>query len=147
MADVTVLDKAWLKGFIENQFEKFSGSLDRVIKSDPDADVDSIKDIAEGVPTNITLASTKPLIIGAMAGDAKTNGGPLNTLVGEAAGELDRVLTHHDLLLDTVLDALNETLEKLGKTQGDNLTLISGSDFLEIFEDVESDFAGEGDDT
>ncbi|MEW2397783.1 type VII secretion system-associated protein [Streptomyces sp. NPDC046862] len=145
MAEVTVLDSEFLKKFISEHIEPFVAALGKIAKDDP-KDGPAMESVSEGIDTT-TITATKPLILGGMAGEnAAAGGGELNAVVQKAAGEIVRVFEDHSVLFEDVQDALWETIEQLNKSQGKGLETIAMEEFMDIFEDVDSDLTGDGDD-
>ncbi|MFF3713942.1 type VII secretion system-associated protein [Streptomyces phaeochromogenes] len=155
MADVTVLDSAYLKKFIEEHVEKFAAGLDGMLKHNAVTDTKPISYISDG-PTSTTLKVTEPLIIGLMAGapaaagsaDQSASGGAggaeLNTVIQKSAAEIFRILEDQKVLFEDIAEALRETIDLLGENQANNLESIAAGEFMDIFEDVDSDFGNSG---
>ncbi|MFE0731262.1 type VII secretion system-associated protein [Streptomyces antibioticus] len=144
MADVTVLDSEFLKQFITHQIQGFMETLDKILKEDPNAGP-AISFIAESGITTTTIDVKKPLHLGLMATDQyPVGGGELNKVVQEAAAEIDRVIDDQTVLFEDIEKALWDTIDELNKNQGRSLESIAGEEFTDIFEDVDSDFAGSG---
>lgn len=155
MADVTVLDSAYLKKFIEEHVEKFAAALDGMLKHNAVTDTKPISYISDG-PTNTTLKVTEPLIIGLMAGapappgssDKEASGGAggaeLNTVIQKSAAEIFRIFEDQKVLFEDIAEALGETIKLLKENQAKNLESISAEEFMDVFEDVDSDFGDSG---
>ncbi|MEU3459429.1 type VII secretion system-associated protein [Streptomyces sp. NPDC006733] len=144
MAGVTVLDSTFLKQFINDHIDGFVDTLEKIVKDDPTVGP-AISSIAKSKPTNTTLASKKPLVIGGLAGEnGPAGGGELNKVIQSAAAEIHRILTDQTTLFEDLESALRETIEQLNKSQGKNLQDITADDFIDIFEDVDSDFGSHG---
>ncbi|NEA68409.1 type VII secretion system-associated protein [Streptomyces sp. SID12488] len=140
MADVTVLDSAFLKKFIEGHVEDFAAALAQMFNDDA-VEGDAISVISKGVPTNTTITATSPLILGSMAA-GQGKGGKLNEVIQMSAGEVFRILEEQTTLFEDVQEALWATIAELNKVQGSNLEKIPLDDFMDIFEDVDSDTSG-----
>ncbi|MET9481584.1 type VII secretion system-associated protein [Streptomyces sp. NPDC006638] len=141
MAEVTVLDSAFLKKFISDHIEPFVGTLEGIVKYSP-TDGEAISYIADGRSTT-TLSSTKPLIIGNMAGE-KAAGGKLNGVIQAEAAEIVRIIEEQTVLFEDFEEALRETITQLEKNQGSTLQAITPEEFMDVFEDVDSDLGGSG---
>ncbi|WP_345618604.1 type VII secretion system-associated protein [Streptomyces ziwulingensis] len=142
MAKVTVLDSEFLKQFINNQITGFQETLEKIAKNDASTGP-AIKSIAENKKTNTTLDTTRPLILGGMAGEKSAAGGDaLNSMIQKSAAEIDRVIDEQTVLFEDIEEALWATIEQLNKNQGQNLQDIIADEFMEIFEDVDSDLSG-----
>ncbi|MET9562766.1 MULTISPECIES: type VII secretion system-associated protein [Streptomyces] len=138
MAKVTVLDSEFLKQFINNQISGLADALDKIAKNDASTGP-AIKTIAESKKTNTTLDTTKPLILGGMAGEKSAAGGDaLNSVIQKAAAEIDRIIDDQTVLFEDLEAALWDTIEQLNKNQGKSLEQIAADEFMEIFEDVDS---------
>ncbi|MEU5344740.1 type VII secretion system-associated protein [Streptomyces sp. NPDC020766] len=155
MADVTVLDSEYLKKFIQEHVEKFSVALEAMLKHNEVTDAKPISYISDG-RTNTTLKVTSPLIIGLMAAPPTpggtddpnkaggAGGGELNTVIQKSAGEILRIFEDQKVLFEDIKEALEETIKELAESQGKNLESIAANEFLDIFEDVDSDFGNSG---
>jgi hypothetical protein len=145
VADVTVLDSAFLKKFIKEHVEEFAAALAAMLKDDVN-EGDAISVISKGTDTNTTITATKPLILGTMAA-GQGKGAGLNEVIQKSAGEVFRILEEQTTLFEDVQEALWDTIAELNKVQGSNLEKIPLDDFMDIFEDVDSDSGGSGDDS
>ncbi|MEN8654023.1 type VII secretion system-associated protein [Streptomyces sp. 21So2-11] len=144
MGKVTVLDIAFLKLFIENHIQDFSVALGKLDVDDV-VEGRAISYIADGKFDNTTIDSKKPLAIGPMAGEGEKVGGvALNTIIQKSAAELSRIIEDHTVLFEDLEQALWDTIELLKKDQGKNLDSITTDDFMDIFEDVDSDLGNSG---
>lgn len=140
---VTVLDSTFLKNFINNQIDGFRTTLENILKDSPTAGP-AISFIADSISTT-TIDSSKPLVIGLMAGEKSVvGGGSLNTAVQRGAGEVVRILEDQTVLFEDLEQALWDTINELAKAQGKNLENITADDFMDIFEDVDSDLENPG---
>lgn len=140
---VTVLDSTFLKNFINNQIDGFRTTLENILKDSPTAGP-AITFIADSISTT-TIDSSKPLVIGLMAGENSAVGGDaLNKAVQQGAGEVVRILEDQTLLFEDLEQALWDTINELAKSQGKNLENITADEFMDIFEDVESDLGNPG---
>ncbi|MEW2077660.1 type VII secretion system-associated protein [Streptomyces sp. NPDC012403] len=140
---VTVLDSTFLKNFINNQIDGFRTTLENILKDSPTAGP-AISFIADSISTT-TIDSAKPLVIGLMAGEnSAVGGGALNKVVQQGAGEVLRILEDQTVLFEDLEQALWDTIDELAKSQGKNLENITADDFMDIFEDVDSDLDNPG---
>ncbi|MFJ2648024.1 type VII secretion system-associated protein [Streptomyces sp. NPDC087420] len=140
MAEVTVLDTAFLKKFISDHIEPFAGTLEEIVKYSP-TDGEAISDVVERETTS--LSTTIPLIIGNMAGE-KAAGGKVNAAIQAEAAEIARIIEEQTVLFKDFEEALRETIKELEKNQGSTLQGITPEEFMDVFEDVDSDLGGSG---
>ncbi|MDW4906223.1 type VII secretion system-associated protein [Streptomyces sp. ADMS] len=145
MADVTVLDSAFLKKFIEENVEDFAATLANMLKDDA-IEGDAISVISKGTRENTEIVASKPLILGTMA-LGKGKAADLNAVIQTSAGEVSRILDEQTALFEDLQEALWATIAELNKVQGMNLEKISLDDFMDIFEDVDGDSGGSGGDS
>lgn len=146
VADVTVLDSAFLKKFISEHIETFTATLEAILKDSKD-EGRAISYIADGKIETTTIPTTKPLIIGGMAGEKSPAGGAkVNMVIQQEAAEILRIITDQTVLFEDFEEALRETVKQLEKVQGGNLEGIIPEDFMDIFEDVDSDLGNSGGD-
>ncbi|MEV5387077.1 type VII secretion system-associated protein [Streptomyces sp. NPDC052721] len=142
-AKATVLDSTWLKAFIKEHIEEFRSALDQMLKDDPSGH--SMDNIANGDVTTSTIMSTRPLILGLMAGEGDVVGGAdLNKKVRDTAGQISEIFKDHHILFADLEEALWETIKKLNESQSKSLDQVTADDFLDIFDDVDSDISGTG---
>ncbi|MGI5197942.1 type VII secretion system-associated protein [Streptomyces sp. CA-288835] len=145
MADVTVLDSEFIKKFTTEQIEVFAATLG-AIAQDHATEGPAMKSISAGIE-NTTISSTTPLILGEMAKEqSSSGGGELNAVVRKAAEELARIFEDHGVLFEDVQEAMWDTVDKLNEAQGKGLETIAMEEFMDIFEDVDSDLSGESED-
>ncbi|MFJ1981655.1 type VII secretion system-associated protein [Streptomyces albogriseolus] len=140
---VTVLDSTFLKNFINNQVDSFRTSLENILKDSPTAGP-AISFIADSISTT-TILSSKPLVLGPMADEnSVVGGGSLNKVIQQGAGEVERILEDQTVLFEDLEQALWDTIDELAKAQGKNLENITADEFMDIFEDVDSDLDNPG---
>ncbi|MGX1091145.1 hypothetical protein RKD47_001826 [Streptomyces albogriseolus] len=140
---VTVLDSTFLKNFINNQVDSFRTSLENILKDSPTAGP-AISFIADSISTT-TILSSKPLVLGPMADEnSVVGGGSLNKVIQQGAGEVERILEDQTVLFEDLEQALWDTIDELAKAQGRNLENITADEFMDIFEDVDSDLDNPG---
>ncbi len=140
---VTVLDSTFLKNFINNQVDAFRTSLENILKDSPTAGP-AISFIADSISTT-TILSSKPLVLGPMADEnSVVGGGALNKVIQQGAGEVERILEDQTVLFEDLEQALWDTIDELAKAQGKNLENITADEFMDIFEDVDSDLDNPG---
>ncbi|MDN3271146.1 type VII secretion system-associated protein [Streptomyces sp. MA15] len=140
---VTVLDSTFLKNFINNQIDDFRTSLENILKDSPTAGP-AISFIADSISTT-TILSSKPLVLGPMADEnSLVGGGSLNKVIRQGAGEVERILEDQTVLFEDLEQALWDTIDELAKAQGKNLENITADEFMDIFEDVDSDLDNPG---
>ncbi|MFJ6726401.1 MULTISPECIES: type VII secretion system-associated protein [unclassified Streptomyces] len=151
MADGTTvnLDKAWLEKFLKEDVLNFREELRKILldgeydgRSAPSlANLLPGGEIPEGTPSEAAL----PLTIGAMVKDARTNGESLVESITKVIGAIDVILKNQTILFEDIEDNLGTSIEKLFKTQGDNLAAIDGQKLLDVFEDVDDSLGGGND--
>ncbi|MEU9735595.1 type VII secretion system-associated protein [Streptomyces sp. NPDC048002] len=140
---VTVLDSTFLRNFINNQIDGFRTQLENILKDSPSAGP-AISFIADSISTT-TIDAAKPLVIGRMAGESSSvGGGALNKVIQQGAGEVVRILEDQTILFEDLEQALWDTIDELAKSQGKNLENITADEFMDIFEDVDSDLGNPG---
>ncbi|MEE1940110.1 type VII secretion system-associated protein [Streptomyces sp. TRM 70361] len=136
----TVLDSEFLKNFINEEIVEFKAALGKMLKDSPDGQAIS----SVGDPEVTTLKSTRPLVIGQMAGENGVGGSALNEQIQEAADAIHRVIKDHRMLFDDIEEALEETVEELTKNQKGSLDKITAETFMDIFDDVDAGMEGGG---
>ncbi|MFJ8754208.1 type VII secretion system-associated protein [Streptomyces sp. NPDC102441] len=145
MAAPTVLNIEFLTRFINTHIDAFQSTL-----GPPQTLISEVMK-TEGT----TLDASKPLILGNMASGAvaatadtaatkEGAGAGLNGTVNAAAAEIKRILEEQTQLFADIKSALEETILQLTKNKQKNLESINPEAFMNIFEDVESDFGGSG---
>ncbi|MEU5095715.1 type VII secretion system-associated protein [Streptomyces sp. NPDC020996] len=140
---VTVLDSTFLKNFINNHIDGFRKELENILKDSPTAGP-AISFIADSISTT-TIDASKPLVVGLMAGQNSAAGGDaLNKVIQTGAGEVVRILEDQTILFEDLEQALWDTIDELAKAQGKNLEHITADDFMDLFEDVDSDLGNKG---
>ncbi|WP_217145788.1 type VII secretion system-associated protein [Streptomyces sp. AC627_RSS907] len=140
MAKTTVLDSDFLNQFIKNHIEEFANDLAKIMKDD--ANGNAITYIAEGKLTPGTLASTKPLAIGRMAGDSSgVAGASLNKAIQALAEGISKVIKDHQVLFGDIEQALRDTITEMKQEQQASLEKMSATRFTDIFEPVQGDLS------
>ncbi|WP_395575109.1 type VII secretion system-associated protein [Streptomyces sp. BK79] len=140
MAKTTVLDTEFLNQFIRNHIEEFANDLSKIMKDD--ANGNAITYIAEGKLTPGTLASTKPLAIGRMAGDSSgVAGASLNKAIQALAESISKVIKDHQVLFGDIEQALRDTIAEMKQEQQASLEKMSATKFTDIFEPVQGDLS------
>ncbi|MDH2393678.1 type VII secretion system-associated protein [Streptomyces sp. HNM0663] len=153
MADSTTvnLDKAWLENFLNHDILNFRNELKKILQ-------DGIAPSGQIVPAVASLlkngrnpddklpGAELPLTIGGMVGDERTNGKALVEAVVELIEAIDLILENQKTLFEDIDDNLRTSIDKLFKTQGENLVNIEGDKLLDIFEDVDDSLGGSDDD-
>ncbi|MFF7645137.1 type VII secretion system-associated protein [Streptomyces canus] len=145
MADLTRLDSTALKNFRNNDISDFITDLLNIRKDN--AGVRSLKNLVAETGEGSASGAAKILRIGLMGGgDAEdpTGGGALVEALKTQATGLDSIFTSQKVLFDDIDDALEETITTLLKTQGDSLTSIDGEKLMDIFDTVDDDMSGTG---
>ncbi|MFK0120064.1 type VII secretion system-associated protein [Streptomyces sp. NPDC090994] len=147
MADLTHLDSTALRNFKNNDVADFINDLLNIRKDN--AGVRSLKNLVAETGTDSAAGAAKILRIGLMGGgdtEDPTGGGALVQKLKEQATSLDSIFTSQKTLFDDIDDALDETITTLLKTQGESLTSIDGEKLLDIFDTVDDDMSGTGND-
>lgn len=149
MAESTTvnLDKAWLENFLNHDILNFRNELTKIVQDGIAPSGEIVPALAnlvpEGpIPEGWPTGAARPLAIGAMATDDRTNGKALVAAIIELIKAIDVILTNQKTLFDDIDDNLRTSIDKLFKTQGDNLTKIDGDKLLDIFDDVDDDLGG-----
>ncbi|WP_327113381.1 type VII secretion system-associated protein [Streptomyces sp. NBC_01341] len=143
MADLTHLDSGAIKTFMANDLADFISALEKIRKDDPGG-VRALKSLVEGMATPETLDENQFAAIGLMGADDSVHGQTLIKVITSVAESVDGELAaHHTLFKDMDRD-LQETVDTLLKTQGNNLSEIGAEEFLDIFTDVDDDLAAGG---
>ncbi|MBK3571722.1 MULTISPECIES: type VII secretion system-associated protein [unclassified Streptomyces] len=143
MADLTHLDSTALKNFKNTDVADFINDLLAIRKDN--AGVRSLKNLIAETGAGSAQGLAKILRIGLMNGGDSSDpvgGGTLVEALKTQATALDKILTDHKTLFDDIDDALDETITKLLKTQGDSLDSIDGEKLLDIFDTVDGDMSG-----
>ncbi|NEE26983.1 type VII secretion system-associated protein [Streptomyces sp. SID7982] len=139
MADLSELDKASLQAFIEQDLSEFKGDIKKVLEGAP-----SLKAMSEGrttADTVLTVGKNEPLVMARIGDSDDVNG---ESFVKSLASNIETAVTTLEGQLSTfeeIEDGLRQTIEKLFKTQGDNLAAIEAGDFSEILS--EAGFSGD----
>lgn len=137
---VSVLDVEFLNRFIANQIVEFQSTLNRILQDSPDGL--PISKIAEETVT--TFDSPRPLNVGLMAKELG-QGADLNSDVAKAAAEIQRLLEDQQVLFSDIKEAMEELVAKMRASQDVNLETIPLDDFMDVFEDVDSDLSNPSD--
>ncbi|WP_405389894.1 type VII secretion system-associated protein [Streptomyces sp. NBC_01102] len=143
------LDKAWLQNFLDRDIGGFSEEIRKIQGDGLSADGGFVPALAnllpEGdLPDGTLAGAVLPLTIGGMTKDTVTNGQHLNKAVVAMITEVTGILDDQKILFESIEDSLETTIEKLFKTQGENLEKIEGQKFLDIFSDVDDVIGGSG---
>lgn len=151
----TQLDKAWLENFRKVDLADFRKALKTVTENGtgdhPIPSMKALKGDDDGVP-GLPFGTPVPLAIGNLAEDEGTHGKAVKGAVVEMVTTLDGILGDHITLFKDIDDALEETIDRLFKTQGESLAAVDGQKFVDIWEDVDADLTtppdqeGENDD-
>ncbi|MEU6483638.1 type VII secretion system-associated protein [Streptomyces sp. NPDC046887] len=142
------LDKAWLQNFLDVDVAGFIAELDKITKDGvgpTGEDVPALANIGEGGarPDFVKPGAELPLTIGIMKdNDKEVSGKNLQDSVKKMITNIKTILEEQKTLFGDIDDNLRTSIEKLFKTQGDNLAKIEGDKFLDIFEDVDETLGG-----
>ncbi|NBM15786.1 type VII secretion system-associated protein [Streptomyces sp. GC420] len=144
------LDKAWLENFLNTDVRLFLGEIKKIM-ADGTVGGEVIPTLYNLLPAGehgagVLPGAALPLTIGGMLKDGETNGANLDKAITELITAVHTVYKDQKLLFESIEDGLEETLEKLFKTQGENLEKIDGEKLLDIFSDVDQNLAGSGGD-
>lgn len=149
MADTPTvnLDKAWLENFLNHDILNFRNELTKILNDGIGPSGEIVPALAnllpEGqIPEGSLAGAVRPLTIGSMANDDRTNGKALVAAVTELIKAIDLIIEHQKTLFEDIDDNLRTSIDKLFKTQGDNLAKIDGDKLLDIFEDVDDSLGG-----
>ncbi|MFD5426428.1 type VII secretion system-associated protein [Streptomyces sp. NPDC127084] len=137
------LDKAWLEKFLKEDIFNFRDELRKILLDGKDG-TPALANLLPGghIPKGTPAEAVLPLTIGAMAGDARTNGEGLVESITKVIGAIDVIIKNQSTLFEDIEDNLGTSIEKLFKTQGDNLAKIDGQKLLDVFEDVDDSLGG-----
>ncbi|GGQ79324.1 type VII secretion system-associated protein [Streptomyces flaveolus] len=129
-AQLTTLDSAALRKFIEGPLTEFINDLVKV-RSD-DGNTLAVRSVAHGYTQPDTFYLTKPLALGYMGADDTVHGNTFNSKTLSFAEALDGILqAQSDSVLPHIKDGLQKVITEFMKQQGGNLESIKASDFLE----------------
>ncbi|MEW2223368.1 type VII secretion system-associated protein [Streptomyces sp. NPDC006990] len=149
-----VLNKEWMKKFIDDEIDEFKTALDKISKEgdykgnhyndETNAyDVEHVMSVTElSDPTKqVDSDNHAPLALGDLVGKEGAASEFADKVRG-VADELGVVITDQKRLFDDIEDALREAMESLLKTEGDSLEKIDGDKFItSVFEDVSDDIS------
>ncbi|MEU8824664.1 type VII secretion system-associated protein [Streptomyces sp. NPDC048636] len=143
------MDKAGLQSFLDDRVLPFKDEVRKIGEDDPSTGPSMATLIGDADITDKGFDSYdtgKPLGIGFMlqAENLGGKGEELNKAVGKTATDLTTLYEEQTKLFKDVEDNLRDTIDTLFKAQNDNLLSIDGQDFLDVFEDVDSDLSGGG---
>ncbi|MDP9949053.1 MULTISPECIES: type VII secretion system-associated protein [Streptomyces] len=141
------LNKAWLQKFLDDDVKPFLAAVKKMRDDGTTSGgvtVPGIPTLQGGTDGSKTAAGfldgqATPLAIGTMAADEKgrTNGGYLIKCLNEMVDQLDDILKLQVDLFEQIEEDLEDTIEKLFKTQDGNLEKIDGKDMIDFFEGVD----------
>ncbi|MFI1187408.1 type VII secretion system-associated protein [Streptomyces californicus] len=140
------LNKAWLQKFLDDDVTPFLAAIRKMREDGLDGTkpIPGIPSLQAGDEGSKTAAGfydgqAKPLAIGTMAGDTngRTNGGYLVKCLNGLVDQIDDILKLQVELFEQIEEDLEETIEKLFKTQDGNLEKIDGKDLVDFFEGVD----------
>ncbi|MFE0489230.1 type VII secretion system-associated protein [Streptomyces griseoaurantiacus] len=142
------MDKAGLQAFLETRVLPFQEELRRITVDDPvlgpamstlirKSDITSKQEFD-------AYGSQRPLAVGQMvkAENLHGKGETLSQSIGKTAEQLLEVYEEQTKLFKDVVDNLHTTIDTLFTAQAKSLTDIDGQDFLDVFEDVQTDLGG-----
>ncbi|HEY5833942.1 type VII secretion system-associated protein [Streptomyces sp.] len=137
------LDKEGIRQFVENEVKPFLAEIVKMTK--PDTFAPSLAQIIgkDQYDNPDWFGLVTPLAIGLM-GAENGPGAPLNKKVATSGESVVETLELHRELFTEIEQALEETVEKLFKAQGDNLEKVDGDKFMDFFTDVDDILADSG---
>ncbi|WP_331748037.1 type VII secretion system-associated protein [Streptomyces chartreusis] len=142
------MDKAGLQAFLDDRVELFQDELRKIALDDPNLGQTMGTLLGETKYTTTeqfnSYGLSKPLRLGIMLKPEHLHGKGegLNKAIAKTADDLTAIYEEQTKLFGDVADNLKTTIEKLLSSQNENLTKIDGQEFLDIFEDVNSDLNG-----
>ncbi|MET8942582.1 type VII secretion system-associated protein [Streptomyces sp. NPDC004542] len=142
MTDLTHLDSAQLKAFLDEDVATFIKGLKEIRQDLPGGESTSVRalsSLVEGLTTPSTLNQNPVLAIGTMAADDLVFGKALVTKLTGIAKSADDIFLAQQTLFQDLKRDLQTTLDTLLKNQGDSLIAIDAEKLLDIFADVDSD--------
>ncbi|MEV6170819.1 type VII secretion system-associated protein [Streptomyces sp. NPDC051954] len=138
-----VLDKEWMKNFINNEILEFQAALKKIGTADSSGDGPTVPKIADlggnSRPVYVSPGGAWPLTMGLL--EDEEGGGYLQDQVKSLANTLGGFIEDQQLLFDDIESNMRETLRTLLKAEEDNLSKIDGQKLLNVFEDVVDDVA------
>lgn len=148
------LNKAWMQSFLTDDVGPFREAI-RLIREDGTAPGDD--DLAVPAVGNLLADSGAkkasgfhdgqkiPIAIGTMAADegGRVNGGYLVKSLNTILEQLDGILKQQSELFEEIEANLEDSMDKMFKTQDESLDKIDGKKFVDFFEDVD-DVLSEG---
>ncbi|MFJ4895958.1 type VII secretion system-associated protein [Streptomyces sp. NPDC088788] len=150
-SDKVVLDKGWMKNFIDTEIEDFRTAIDKISKDgryegnhwnehNDSYDIEDVRAVGNlSKYGNVDADNQVPLALGALVGKDGM-GADLVKAVLDAAKQLNDVVLDQKKLFDDIEDALRETMDTLLNTEGESLDKIDGDKFItSVFEDVSDD--------
>ncbi|MEK8145861.1 type VII secretion system-associated protein [Streptomyces sp. M10(2022)] len=141
------MNEAWINNFIEQEVTPFRAAI--LAMKNPAGDVPAVRQLVADesgtYPDNFPKGGTVPLSIGKMTEDNQIGGSNVLAATNGLVTELIGIFESQETLFDELLDNLRATAKKLKETQGSNLEMIDGAEFLDdIFDDVEDALTGGG---
>lgn len=143
-----VLNKEWMKKFIDEDITDFQSAIDKISKDGPShwfgsrmdgKDVQSVLTFGNE-RDDIESENSKPLALGVLATKDGIAGDLIKAVMARAK-DLSAIITDQKKLFDDIEDNLRETMSTLMTTEGDSLEKIAGDKFMTSFEDVVDDVA------
>ncbi|MFJ1746196.1 type VII secretion system-associated protein [Streptomyces sp. NPDC088116] len=147
------VNKAWMQKFLDDDIKPFRKAI-AAIREDGEAPASDLKAPAVGNLLAGNGAKTAagfhdgqkvPLAIGLMAADEgeRTNGAYVIKSLNAVLEQLEEILKMQSELFEEMEANLEDSIEKMFKTQDDSLEKIDGKKFIDFFEDVD-DVLSEG---
>ncbi|MDW6059179.1 type VII secretion system-associated protein [Streptomyces sp. FXJ1.4098] len=142
------MDKAGLEAFRDNRLVPFQDELRKIASDDPTLGPTMgtlLGDTDYTTPEQFdSYGLSKPLRLGLMLKQENLHGkgDALNKAIAKTATDLTTIYEEQTELFKDIADNLKTSLETLFSTQAGSLVDIDGQEFLDIFEDVDSDMSG-----
>lgn len=144
MADLTHLDKKQLQQFRDVDVEDVRKKAVKH-RDEEDSGIRPLGHLVDGHTTaDNTDKAQQVLHIGNMSRDPDVSGPTLIENITTVAKSIDKLLGDQEKLFEEMQEALQDTLDKMSKTQQDNLDAIDAQSLLQIFSDVDTATSGSG---
>ncbi|GAA2914655.1 type VII secretion system-associated protein [Streptomyces mexicanus] len=143
MSDLTHLDLKELQSFHDHEADDALKAA-RSYRNDDAHGVRPLGHLVDGHNTPDNLAQDQQLLrIGDMATKTLVSGPTLLDDVKTAATAIDKLLADQETFFTDLKDALQQTIDKMKKTNQQNLDAIDAQTLLQIFSDVDTDTSGQ----
>jgi len=143
VSDLTHLDLKELQSFHDHEADDALKAA-RSYRNDDAHGVRPLGHLVDGHKTPDNLAEDQQLLrIGDMATKTLVSGPTLLDDVKTAATAIDKLLADQETFFTDLKDALQQTIDKMKKTNQQNLDAIDAQTLLQIFSDVDTDTSGQ----